>query len=460
MSRVPWRRSLRILRCSPQPAPPPSNARDGVAHGQIPIWQIGHSYHTRNTFSPLRMPSECGCREIRGGFLREANLFLNHNFMKARGFHATGVRKMANKDFYEVLGVERGSSQAEIKKAYYALAKQYHPDMNKGDEKAEAKFQEIQQAYEVLKDDEKRSMYDRMGHEQFAHATAGGAPPGDGGFQGFGEGFDFGPDVEEVFGNFFGGGAQGGRRTATVALDLTFREAVQGCTKTVSFSTRLPCNSCRGTGVPFGAKVQKCKDCGGSGRTIIKQGWFAFESKCGSCAGSGQFVREKCSGCGGAGTVRGSKQVEVVVPPGVDTGLTIKLQGEGGAGVAGSRPADLFVNLQVMEDPVFKREGADIHLTTSVSFTQAILGGQVQVPTLTGDVILKVRPGTQPGQKLVLRGKGVKKLNSKHYGDQYVHFNVVIPVNLSQEQRRLIEEYAREESGETEKVDNAAEGSG
>jgi molecular chaperone DnaJ len=149
-----------------------------------------------------------------------------------------------------------------------------------------------------------------------------------------------------------------------------------------------------------------------------------------------------------------------VVPPGVDNGLSMKLSGEGGAGAAGSRSADLFVNLRVLEDPLFRRDGADIHFTTSISFTQAILGGQVQVPTLTGDVILKVRPGTQPGQKLVLRGKGIKKLNSKHYGDQYVHFTVVIPVNLSQEQRRLIEEFAREEAGEIEKVDNAAEGSG
>ncbi|BBN10492.1 molecular chaperone DnaJ [Marchantia polymorpha subsp. ruderalis] len=453
MSRVPWRRSLRLLqRCLDSSRTP--SLQDGLPKSNAIDWRPRQSRNSYHAFATNPLSSSlggCSCFHCQGSLFKEKKLFTS-----SRGFHATGVQHMSKRDFYEVLGVSRGASGPEIKKAYYALAKKYHPDMNKGDDKAEEKFQEIQHAYEVLKDDEKRSVYDQVGPEAYDAADGGGRGPS--GFEGF-DGFG-GFDVNEVLNSFFGVQQDGRRSTVKVDLDLSFKEAVLGCTKEVSFQTRARCRPCNGTGIPAGAKVRACQGCGGAGKIRYKQGWIALESTCEMCGGTGKFTKEKCSSCRGSGTVKAGKQVVVTVPPGVENGMSLKIQGEGGAGPAGSRSGDLYVQLRVAEDPIFRREGADIHLNTSISFTQAILGGEVQVPTLTGDVSLKVRPGTQPNQKLVLRGKGIKMLNSKHYGDQYVHFTVVIPVNLSLEQRRLIEEFAREESGESDKVDNAAEGSG
>ncbi|KAG6557408.1 hypothetical protein Mapa_000677 [Marchantia paleacea] len=454
MSRVPWRRSLRLLqRCLDSSRT--SSLQDGLPKSNAIDWRPRQSRHSYHAFATNTLSSNlggCKCFHCQGSLCKEKKLFTS-----TRGFHATGVQHMSKRDFYEVLGVSRGASGPEIKKAYYALAKKFHPDMNKGDDKAEEKFQEIQHAYEVLKDDEKRSLYDQVGPEAYDAAADGGgrSPSGFEGFDGFG-----GFDVNEVLNSFFGVQQDGRRSVVKVDLDLSFKEAVLGCTKEVSFQTRARCRTCNGSGIPVGAKVRSCQGCGGSGKIRYKQGWVTLESTCETCGGTGKFTKEKCSTCRGAGTVKAGKQVVVTVPQGVENGMSLKLQGEGGAGPAGSRSGDLYVQLRVADDPIFRREGADIHLNTSISFTQAILGGEVQVPTLTGDVLLKVRPGTQPNQKLVLRGKGIKMLNSKHYGDQYVHFTVVIPLNLSLEQRRLIEEFAREESGESEKVDNAAEGSG
>uniref|UniRef100_A0A0C9RI69 TSA: Wollemia nobilis Ref_Wollemi_Transcript_18795_1838 transcribed RNA sequence n=1 Tax=Wollemia nobilis TaxID=56998 RepID=A0A0C9RI69_9CONI len=384
--------------------------------------------------------------------------------LQTRKFHATGTMSIGARDFYDILGVKKGASQAEIKKAYYALAKQHHPDVNKGDPDTEKKFQEIQRAYEVLKDDEKRSLYDRIGPEGFAQAEAGGSPggPGGAGFGGFGFGgfgFEdmFRGGMDETLKNMFNQGSFGGE-DVKVTLELSFMEAVQGCTKNLSYQTFVSCSSCNGSGVPAGTIPQTCRDCKGSGTLRMQRGAFRMESICSTCGGSGKIVKEFCKTCRGDRVVRGQKKITLDVMAGIDNAETLRVLGRGGADPEGGHPGDLFVNIKVREDPVFRREGADIHVDENINFTQAILGGTIQVPTLTGEVALKVRPGTQHGQKVVLKGKGIKLRHSSQFGNQYVHFRVIIPTHITKRQKSLIEEFAKEESNDDEK--RAAEASG
>lgn len=367
-----------------------------------------------------------------------------------------------------MLGVSKNASQGEIKKAYYALAKKLHPDTNKGDADAERKFQEVQRAYETLKDEQKRSFYDQVGPDQYEKASAGGGGSG-GPFEG-----GFGNPFEDIFGG--GGGGGGGMNDffrnifrdreftsghdVKVALELSFMEAVQGCTKTINFQTFVTCETCNGAGVPPGTKPETCLACRGSGFIFMQTGPFRMQTTCTQCGGSGKTVKDFCKSCKGKKIVPGTKTVRLDIVPGADDDDIIKVTGSGGADPEGNRPGDLYVTLKVREDPVFRRERSDIHVDAVLNLTQAILGGTVQVPTLTGDVVLKVKPGTQPGQKVVLRGKGIKTRNSSFYGDEYVHFNVNIPVNLTQRQRTLIEEFAKEEQGEDEKDAKAAGASG
>ncbi|XXG88087.1 hypothetical protein AAC387_Pa12g0346 [Persea americana] len=369
-----------------------------------------------------------------------------------RSIHGTGSRWMAARDYYDVLGVSKNSSPSEIKKAYYGLAKKLHPDTNKDDADAERKFQEVQRAYEVLKDEEKRSLYDQVGHEQFEQAAAGGGPGGP--FEGFRNPFEDifrgGGGMNDFFKNIFNQGRFGGQ-DVKVTLELSFMEAVQGCTKTVTFQTALPCEACGGTGVPPGTRPETCKPCKGSGMIFMQKGPFKLQSTCSQCGGTGKTVTDFCKLCNGDRVVGGTKSVMIDVMPGVDDNETIKLYRSGGADPEGNQPGDLYVTIKVREDPVFRREGPDIHVDAVLSVTQAILGGTIQVPTLAGDVVLKVRQGTQPGQKVVLKGKGIKTRNSAFYGNQYVHFNVSIPTNLTQRQRMLIEEFVKEEQGECDK---------
>ncbi|GER39392.1 chaperone protein dnaJ [Striga asiatica] len=283
----------------------------------------------------------------------------NDNLRGARSIHGTAH---LSRDFYDVLGVNKNATASEIKKAYYGLAKKLHPDTNKDDPEAERKFQEVQKAYEVLKDDEKRQQYD------------------------------------QIFNIFRGVGGE----DVKVSLELSFMEAVQGCTKTLSILTDLACDTCGGTGVPPGTRPETCKRCKGSGMSF-------------------------CKSCKGKRVVRGAKTVKLNVMAGVDNNEIIKIPRSGGADPDGNQPGDLIVLIKVREDPVFRREGPNIHVDAFLSITQAILGGTIQVPTLTGDVVVKVRPGTQPGQKVVLRKKGIKVKNTISFGDQYVHFNVSIP---------------------------------
>ncbi|KAL3537347.1 hypothetical protein ACH5RR_000713 [Cinchona calisaya] len=367
-----------------------------------------------------------------------------------RSIHGTAS---ASRDYYDVLGVSKNATASEIKKAYYGLAKNLHPDTNKDDPEAAAKFQEVQQAYEVLKDDKTRMEYDEDGHEAFTMkrqaGDAGYNPFQGGGFSPF-QDFFRGGGASDFFSGIFNDKNIGGE-DVKVSIELSFMEAVQGCSKTISFQTELPCNSCGGTGVPPGTRPETCKHCKGSGSTSFQQGFMHVKLVCPKCNGHGKIVLNFCKTCKGARVVRGTKTVKLDFVPGVDNNQTMKVHGSGGADPEGNQPGNLYVTIKVREDPVFRREGADVHVDAVLSITQAILGGTIQVPTLTGDVVVKVRPGTQPGQKVVLRKKGIKATNSFSFGDQYVHFNVSIPVNLTQRQRQLIEEFAKEEHSEYNK---------
>ncbi|KAH0939922.1 hypothetical protein HID58_007383, partial [Brassica napus] len=333
----------------------------------------------------------------------------NSSFGSTRSIHGTGSSFMSAKDYYEVLGVSKNAPDGEIKKAYYGLAKKLHPDMNKDDPEAEKKFQEVSKAYEILKDKEKRDLYDQVGHEAFEQNASGGGYPNDGGF---GEGFN--PfDIFDIFSRNkqeFGG--------QDVKVDKVFLLA---------------------------PNVRDVKP------TTMRRGMLSIQRTCDKCGGAGQTFSSICKSCRGGRVVRGQKTVKVNIDPGVDNTDTLKVSKSGGADPDGDQPGDLYVIFKVREDPVFRREGSDIHVNSVISVTQAILGGTIQVPTLTGDVVVKVRPGTQPGQKVVLRNKGIRARKSTKFGDQYVHFNVSIPANITQRQRELLEEFIKEEQGDYEK---------
>jgi molecular chaperone DnaJ len=274
--------------------------------------------------------------------------------------------------------------------------------------------------------------------------------PGSNPFEDF---FNGGNIFDSIFNRGLGG------KDIKISVELSFMEAVQGCTKTLKFQTDLPCEACGGAGVPPGTRPETCRTCKGSGVINKATGPFRVQVTCSFCQGTGKIVKNFCKACNGEKVLRGPKTVKLDIMAGVDDNETLKVHRSGGADPDGNQPGDLYVTIKVREDPVFRREGADIHVDAVLNITQAILGGTVQVPTLTGDVVLKVRPGTQPGQKVVLKRKGIKTRNSYSFGDQYVHFNVSIPANLSPRQRELIEEFSKEEQGEDEKA-AAAGGSG
>ncbi|KAJ6984883.1 hypothetical protein D5086_018019 [Populus alba] len=373
---------------------------------------------------------------------------LNANFGAARSIHGSAH---LSKDYYDVLGISKNASASDIKKAYYGLAKKLHPDTNKDDPEAEKKFQEVSKAYEVLKDDQKREQYDQLGHDAFENQD--NYQPGGPGFESpFGDFFR----MEDIFSNIFRQNVAG--QDVKVSIELSFMEAVQGCTKTITFQTDVACEACGGEGVPPGVKPQMCKRCKGRGVISTQKGFFSFQQTCDQCGGTGQTVSSFCRSCHGRKVVRGSKTISLNIPTGVDDNETMKLPRSGGADPEKNQPGDLYVTIKVREDPVFRREGSNIHVDAVLGITQAILGGTIQVPTLTGDVVLKVRPGTQPGQKVVLKNKGIKARASYSFGDQFVHFNVKIPTTLTPRQCELIEEFAKEEQGECDKRAAGASG--
>ena len=349
---------------------------------------------------------------------------------------------MAKEDYYRVLGVERESSKDDLKKAYRKLALQCHPDRNPGDKDAERRFKDINEAYEVLRDDQKRAAYDRFGHAAFEHGA-----PGEGGFgPGFGTGF---ADIfEEMFGEFMGGRRGGGRATGRGSdlrynLEITIEQAFAGSKSAVRVPTAVRCDACKGSGSAAGAAPDNCATCRGAGRVRAQSGFFTVERTCPSCGGSGQMIRDPCRSCSGAGRVQREKALQVTVPSGVEDGTRIRLAGEGEAGVRGGPPGDLYIFVTVAPHRLFRRDGADIHCRVPLPMTTAALGGTIEVPTVNGErARISIPPGTQSSETFRLRGKGMTILRSQARGDMYVEAMVETPVNLTEKQRKLLQEFA------------------
>lgn len=351
---------------------------------------------------------------------------------------------MNKKDYYEVLGVKKDASDEEIKRSFRKLAKQYHPDVNKEPGAAE-KFKEIGEAYSVLSDPNKRSQYDQFGHAAFQNG-AGGAG-GAGGFGGFDfNDFDFGDIFDDLFGGSFGFGRKNKNRAqkgpdTLVRVQLDFMEAINGCKKSIKIDLNDTCDKCSGKG---GFKEKTCSTCGGRGKVVVQQnslfGVFQTETTCRDCGGVGKSYEERCTKCSGKGTIRQTKEIEVEVPSGVDSGNKLRISGKGEAGKNGGPNGDIYIEFLVKDHPLFEREGSDIYIEVPISITDAILGCKKEIPTLSGNVILEIKPGTQSLTKLKLKGKGVKPVNERFTGDLYAVINVVVPTKLSRNQKDLIKE--------------------
>ncbi len=351
-------------------------------------------------------------------------------------------------DYYQLLGVSKGASADEIKKAYRKLAVKYHPDKNPGDKAAEDKFKEISQAYEVLSDTQKRSQYDQFGHE--AYTSHGGATGGGGGdpFDIFSQVFGGarGGGGGSIFEEFFGGGARHNPNGPIPGddlrydLEIDFSDAIFGTDQTVEYTCSASCDSCKGSGCEPGTSKTKCVRCGGSGQVSAGNGFFRFQQPCGACHGTGEVINSPCKKCHGAGEIQKPKSIQVHIPPGVDTGSRLRVAGEGGAGKRGGSPGHLYVYIHVRPSAVFAREGTDLLCEMPVEATLAALGGVVAVPTVTGAVKMKIPAGTQSGTVLRLKGKGVPALRGGGRGDLHIRIKVEIPTGLSSEQKRLWEE--------------------
>lgn len=354
---------------------------------------------------------------------------------------------MAKKDFYELLGVQKGASKDELKQAYRKMAMQYHPDKNQGDKDAEAKFKEINEAYDVLKDDQKRAAYDQFGHQAFEGGMGGGGNP----FGGGAGGFDFSSSFGDIFEDLFGGGARRGgsgrspqQRGADLRynMEISLEEAYKGAQKTISVTTSASCDTCSGSGAKKGSSPTSCSTCNGAGRVRMQQGFFTVERTCASCQGTGQVIKDPCATCAGSGRVRKNKKLNVTIPRGVEDGTRIRLSGEGEAGARGAPAGDLYVFITVKPHSFFEREGADLHAEVPITFTTAALGGAVEVPTVDGGKVKVTIPeGTQNGHQFRLRGKGMPALNSSFHGDMHIHTKVETPVKLSKEQKELLKKF-------------------
>ncbi|MBB5372143.1 molecular chaperone DnaJ [Acidocella aromatica] len=351
---------------------------------------------------------------------------------------------MAKQDYYATLGVERGASADELKKAYRKLAMQYHPDRNPGDASAEAKFKEINEAYDILKDDQKRSAYDRFGHDAFENGGMGGG--------GMGGGFGFEGGLGDIFEQMFGGGRRsGGTQSGSdikAGVEIDLKDAFAGTKVNVRVATRMTCDACNGSGSADKSGSETCGTCAGAGRIRAQQGFFLVERTCPTCGGSGKVVRNPCKVCAGSGTVAREKTLSVQIPAGVEDGTRIRLTGEGEAGSRGAPPGDLYVHVSVRPHPIFQRDGANIFCRVPLLMTQAALGGEIEVPTIDGSAAkVKIPAGTQSGDQFRLRNKGFSVLRSTQRGDMYIQVAVETPQHLTRRQRELLEEFAREESG-------------
>lgn len=362
---------------------------------------------------------------------------------------------MADKrDYYEVLGVEKGASDDEIKKAYRKMAKKYHPDLNPDDKTAEAKFKEVGEAYEVLSDKQKRNRYDQFGHAG-VDPTYGAGQGGYERYQQYGHG-DFG-DFGDIFGDIFSGfGFGGATRTRNpngpirgndtqVHIQLTFMEAVKGCKKEIPIQRLERCSDCSGSGAKPGTTPETCPECGGSGQVHVQQrspfGVIQTVKACSRCGGKGKVINDPCKTCNGMGRVRRSKKISVDIPAGIDDGQTFIVRGMGDDGTNGGPSGDLNVTVSVKEDSIFRREGFDVWVDIPVTYTQAVLGDEIVVPTIDGKVSYDIPEGTQPGATFRLRNKGVQYVNSRGRGDQYVRVTIEVPTNLSGKQKDMLREF-------------------
>lgn len=346
---------------------------------------------------------------------------------------------MSKRDYYEVLGVDKSAGEREIKKAYKKLAMKYHPDRTQGDKGLEDKFKEIQEAYEILSDSQKRAAYDQYGHA--------GVDPNRGG-GGFGGGADFGDIFGDVFGDIFGGAGGGGGHSRSsrgadlrYTLELDLEEAVKGTSAKIRVPSHVSCKSCNGSGAAKGSKPETCGTCHGQGQVRMQQGFFSVQQTCPHCRGQGKTIKNPCTSCHGAGVIEEQKTLSVKVPAGVDTGDRIRLAGEGEAGIQGGPSGDLYVQVSVKEHPIFVRDGKNLYCDVPISMVDATLGGELEVPTLDGRVKLKIPQETQTGKLFRLRNKGVAPVRGGAAGDLMCRVIVETPVNLSRKQKELLQEF-------------------
>ena len=357
---------------------------------------------------------------------------------------------MADKrDYYEVLGVSKTATEDEIKKAYRKLAKQYHPDLHPGDAKAEAAFKEVNEAYDVLSTPEKRQKYDQYGHAAFDPSAGGGA--GFGGFGGFGSAdFDFG----DIFSSFFGGSSRSSRSNAIdgddimARVNISFDEAAFGCKREVSFARIEACPECSASGAEKGTKPETCSHCKGTGRVTVQQqsmfGYVQTQRACPECRGTGKIIKNPCKNCNGKGYIKVKKKLDVTIPAGIDTAQRIILRGQGSAGRNGGVNGDLIIEVRVAPHDIFTRDGNNLYCEVPISFAEATLGAEIDIPVLGGKTEkYSIPEGTQSGTSFTLRGKGIADVNTKRRGDLYITVNVETPKNLSAEQKRLLSEFAK-----------------
>ncbi|MFA4995344.1 MAG: molecular chaperone DnaJ [Bdellovibrionales bacterium] len=354
---------------------------------------------------------------------------------------------MSKKDYYELLGVQRGASADELKKAYRKLAMQHHPDRNHSHPDAEHKFKEINEAYDVLRDDQRRAAYDRFGHAAFEQGGMGG------GAANFDFGAGFSDIFDEMFGEILGGGARrqqkGGsaQRGADLRYDMevTLEEAFAGATKNITIQNAVACDACKGSGAAAGTSPTECAMCKGHGRVRVQQGFFTVEHSCPTCQGTGRVIQSPCKKCSGQGRVHQQRTLAVEIPAGVEDGMRIRLSGEGSAGIRGGHAGDLYVILGIEQHSVFQRDGANLYCRVPIAMTTAALGGSISVPTIDGDVAdVKVDAGTQSGHRTCIKRKGMSVLRGVSRGDLYVEFAVETPAHLTKKQRELLTEFSAE----------------
>jgi len=354
----------------------------------------------------------------------------------------------AKEDYYELLGVPKSATAEELKKAYRKLAMKYHPDRNQGNKDAEKKFKEISEAYEVLRDEQKRAAYDQYGHQAFGNGAGGGQAGGFGGFS------DFSDIFEEVFGRGFGSGGSahrgGGFSHGQAGADLRYDVAInleqahQGLSESVTLRKSEKCGECHGSGAAKGTKSTTCDTCHGGGTMRFQQGFFTLERTCTKCGGGGQMIKDPCKPCGGAGRVQKAKTISITIPAGVEDGTRLRVSGEGEAGMRGGATGDLYVFISVRPHDLFIRQGDDVHCQVPVPMTTAVLGGEVEIPTIDGTrAAVTIPAGAQPGEKFRLKNKGMNIMRTTRRGDMIVHAMVEIPVNLSDQQHKLMEDFKK-----------------